>query len=41
MKFGKIITINKLTWDNFKGKVDNNMPWSAHIYWNIEYKMTN
>ena len=28
-----------VTWDDFKGEVDESMPWKAHIYWNIEYKI--
>ena len=35
--FGNQLTMNKISWEDFKGKIDDSMPWSAHIYWNIEY----
>lgn len=38
IQFGKF-TIEPITWDDFKGKVNEEMPWSAHIYWNIDFKI--
>jgi hypothetical protein len=29
-----------IKWSDFKGEVDEDMPWSAHIYWWIDYKIT-
>lgn len=31
--------IRPLKWADFKGQVNDMMPWSAHIYWWIEYKV--
>ena len=32
--------IQPITWEDFKGEVEENMKWSAHIYWYIDYKIT-
>lgn len=29
--------IKKLSWDDFKGTPNPDMPWKAHIYWGISY----
>lgn len=39
MQFGNVFTIRPLCWKDFTGRVDDKMPWSAHIYWYIEYKV--
>lgn len=39
LQFGSTLQIKNLTWDDFKGNVDENMPWSAHIYWYIDYEI--
>lgn len=36
-----MLTVHRLSWDDFKGKIDENLPWAAHIYWNIQYKLSN
>ena len=41
MKFARVLIVRNLSWEDFKGKVDANSPWSAHIYWNIDYKLSN
>lgn len=34
------LKVRHLKWSDFKGQVDESMPWSAHIYWWIEYQIT-
>lgn len=31
------LQLNKLTWDNFKGKIPEDSPYRAHIYWRVGY----
>ena len=39
-QFGSVIGLRALTWDDFPGKVDEHLPWSAHIFWSIDYRIT-
>ena len=29
--------IRKISWNDFKGKVNPNLPYSAHVFWRIDY----
>jgi hypothetical protein len=40
MQFGHSFSIRRLTWSDFPGEVDERLPWSAHIFWSIEYRIT-
>jgi hypothetical protein len=32
--------VKPIKWSDFKGEVEEEMPWSAHIYWWIDYKIS-
>jgi hypothetical protein len=40
IQFGHAFAIRPLDWSDFPGQVDERLPWSAHIFWSIEYKIT-
>jgi hypothetical protein len=40
IQFGNTFGLRPLTWEDFPGEVDQQMSWSAHIYWTIEYRIT-
>lgn len=37
LRFGSLLTVPRLNWENFPGPANEAMKWSAHVYWNIEY----
>lgn len=37
LRFGSLLTVPQLSWENFPGSANETMKWSAHVYWNIEY----
>ena len=39
IQFGNNFEVKKITWNDFNGKVNESMPWSAHIYWYIDYEI--
>ena len=39
MKFGGL-EITRIKWSDFKGEVNEDMPWSAHVFWWIDYSIT-
>lgn len=34
------LELRPVKWSDFKGEVDQSMPWAAHIYWRIDYNIT-
>lgn len=40
IQFGNAFALRSLSWEDFPGEVEVRMPWSAHIYWSIDYRIT-